>query len=206
MKKVINYPFLFLIAIAVIISSCATDKSGSFTSRKYTNFDNRQASVHIAKPQKQHGTNDILITPSSITVAENKITKEENNISASVVNESTAAEYKIKPSHIAIAKVEKLAASTNISNESKIEAVKKSEVTKTSKEKKKPAYDELLLILLAIFIPPVAVYLVKGISSTFWWNLFFTLCCGLPGVIHALIVVLGNSGGRGSDQRRSGAN
>ncbi|MCK9546133.1 MAG: YqaE/Pmp3 family membrane protein [Sulfurospirillaceae bacterium] len=51
----------------------------------------------------------------------------------------------------------------------------------------------LVLILLAIFLPPVAVFLKKGIMPTFWINLILTLCFFFPGMVHALFVVTKNS-------------
>lgn len=50
----------------------------------------------------------------------------------------------------------------------------------------------LLLVILAILLPPLAVYLHEGtISGKFWLSLLLTLLFWLPGVIYALIVVLG---------------
>jgi len=54
---------------------------------------------------------------------------------------------------------------------------------------------EILKILLAIFLPPVAAYLQVGLSTHFWINIILTLLGGLPGVVHALwLVVTGKSG------------
>jgi uncharacterized membrane protein YqaE (UPF0057 family) len=51
--------------------------------------------------------------------------------------------------------------------------------------------DQILLIVLAIFLPPLAVYMYNDeINGQFWLNVVLTLCFGLPGMIHALIVVL----------------
>jgi uncharacterized membrane protein YqaE (UPF0057 family) len=47
----------------------------------------------------------------------------------------------------------------------------------------------LVLIILAVFLPPVAVFLKKGIMPTFWLNLLLTLLFFIPGMIHALLVV-----------------
>ena len=47
-----------------------------------------------------------------------------------------------------------------------------------------------LMVLLAIFFPPVAVFLKVGLTKHFWINLILTLLLVLPGQIHALIVVL----------------
>ena len=56
-----------------------------------------------------------------------------------------------------------------------------------------PSTNTLLLVILAIFIPPLAVYLFEGaITKNFWINLLLTLLFFLPGMIHALILILGN--------------
>lgn len=49
----------------------------------------------------------------------------------------------------------------------------------------------LLLVILAIILPPVAVFLVKGLKIQFWLSLILTLLFWLPGVIYALLIVLG---------------
>jgi uncharacterized membrane protein YqaE (UPF0057 family) len=51
--------------------------------------------------------------------------------------------------------------------------------------------DPVVLIILAIFLPPLAVYLYEGSwTKRCTVNVILTLLCGLPGMIHALIVVL----------------
>lgn len=50
---------------------------------------------------------------------------------------------------------------------------------------------KILLIVLAILLPPLAVYLHEDeINSKFWIALLLTLLFWLPGIIYALIVVL----------------
>ncbi len=44
-------------------------------------------------------------------------------------------------------------------------------------------------ILLAIFLPPIAVLLEKGVSGAFVLNIILTLIGGLPGMVHAVWVV-----------------
>ncbi len=46
----------------------------------------------------------------------------------------------------------------------------------------------LLMILLTIFLPPVAVALKQGIGVQFLINIVLTIVGWLPGVIHALWV------------------
>jgi uncharacterized membrane protein YqaE (UPF0057 family) len=51
--------------------------------------------------------------------------------------------------------------------------------------------DKVLLIVLCFLLPPLAVYLHQGSwNNKCWLNLLLTILCGIPGVIHALIVVL----------------
>jgi len=46
-----------------------------------------------------------------------------------------------------------------------------------------------LLILEAILLPPLAVYVVKGLGNEFLVNLVLTLLAWIPGIIHALFIV-----------------
>ena len=51
----------------------------------------------------------------------------------------------------------------------------------------------VLLVILAILLPPLAVYLHQGeINNRFWISLLLTLLFWIPGVIYALIVILGD--------------
>lgn len=64
---------------------------------------------------------------------------------------------------------------------------------KEKNEGKEPSTNTLLLVILAILLPPLAVYLHEGvINNKFWIDLILTLLFFLPGIIYALIVVLGN--------------
>ena len=56
-----------------------------------------------------------------------------------------------------------------------------------------PSTNTLLLVILALLLPPLAVYLHEGeANNRFWLSLILTLLFFIPGVIYALIVVLGN--------------
>jgi uncharacterized membrane protein YqaE (UPF0057 family) len=55
----------------------------------------------------------------------------------------------------------------------------------------------VLLVILAILLPPLAVYLHEDvINSRFWISIVLTLLFWIPGVIYALIIVLSNSKGK----------
>ena len=45
------------------------------------------------------------------------------------------------------------------------------------------------IVIIAIFWPPVAVYIRYGFGREFWKNILFTLLGFYPGVIHALRLI-----------------
>lgn len=47
----------------------------------------------------------------------------------------------------------------------------------------------IIMIILAIFIPPLCVFMVVGATTHFWLNIIFTLFFWFPGIIHALFVL-----------------
>ncbi|MFI5186551.1 MAG: YqaE/Pmp3 family membrane protein [Chitinophagales bacterium] len=79
--------------------------------------------------------------------------------------------------------------------------MKLKEVNKQVREYKKQKRDKddngvstLLLVIIAILLPPLAVALHEGgINSRFWIDLLLTLLFYLPGLIYALVIILGNN-------------
>lgn len=49
---------------------------------------------------------------------------------------------------------------------------------------------DLLRALLAIFLPPVAVFFVVGFGVQFWINIVLTILGYLPGMIHAIWIIV----------------
>ena len=85
----------------------------------------------------------------------------------------------------------------NLSKKERKEKIKevKNEIKKFKKAKRSGAdadTNTLLLVILAILLPPLAVYLHQGeINNKFWISLILTILFWIPGVIYALVVVLG---------------
>ncbi len=50
----------------------------------------------------------------------------------------------------------------------------------------------IVKIILAIFLPPLAAALQVGISTHFWINLILTFFGYIPGMIHALWLIVTN--------------
>ena len=77
-------------------------------------------------------------------------------------------------------------------------ATKKKAKKPVKKSVKKPAkkvarkskkVNQVLLFILAIILPPLAVYLVKGAKRDFVINIVLCLLFWIPGIVHALWVV-----------------
>ena len=49
---------------------------------------------------------------------------------------------------------------------------------------------DVLRILLAILLPPLGVFFQVGIGLQFWLNLLLTLLGYIPGIIHAIWVIV----------------
>ena len=49
---------------------------------------------------------------------------------------------------------------------------------------------DIVRIILSILLPPVGVFLQGGIGLHFWLNILLTLLGYLPGIIHALWIIL----------------
>ena len=53
-----------------------------------------------------------------------------------------------------------------------------------------PVAKDVVRILLAILLPPVGVYLQVGFGFQFWLNVLLTILGYVPGIIHAVWVIL----------------
>jgi uncharacterized membrane protein YqaE (UPF0057 family) len=49
---------------------------------------------------------------------------------------------------------------------------------------------DLIRILLAILLPPLGVFLQVGLGLHFWLNILLTLLGYIPGIIHAVYIIL----------------
>ena len=47
----------------------------------------------------------------------------------------------------------------------------------------------LLQIIAAVLLPPLGVFLARGLGQEFWINVLLTLLGYIPGIVHAVWVV-----------------
>ena len=58
---------------------------------------------------------------------------------------------------------------------------------------REPLVSTAVQVIVAILLPPLGVYLHEGtINSRFWISLLLTLLLYLPGLIYALVIILGD--------------
>ena len=62
-----------------------------------------------------------------------------------------------------------------------------------SRAKREPLASTAVQVIVAILLPPLGVYLHEGeINNRFWISLLLTLLFYLPGLIYALVIILGD--------------
>ena len=49
---------------------------------------------------------------------------------------------------------------------------------------------DLIRIIFALLLPPLGVFLQVGLGLQFWINVILTLLGYIPGIIHALYIIL----------------
>ena len=80
-------------------------------------------------------------------------------------------------------------ASTTYANE-------KAVATTPAITKKRYGGSDIILFILAIFVPPLAVFLDRGFKIDFWINILLTILAWFPGIIHAWYVLFRHPTGR----------
>jgi len=49
---------------------------------------------------------------------------------------------------------------------------------------------DVIRILIAILLPPLGVFLQVGIGLQFWVNILLTILGYIPGIIHAIYIII----------------
>ena len=197
MKKIL----LSLVAIATIISSCSVEKrvhTDGYHIEWYSNNNKSKiqhqapeiAAANVATAENENNqlecevavneTGVVSSAPASIDLTSPKTSE--------VANESARANRKAMRKAIKelLTELKQQPQSTNpVQLFSGKSNVAQAELANPDQP------DKVLLVILAFFIPPLAVYLYEGSwTKRCTTNLILTLLCGLPGLIHALIVIL----------------
>ena len=212
--KIRNLLLGAVIIAAMILNSCSVERRYH---RNGLNINWKNTSMNIKKDKHKSFSNeslaDELLTEENVKT--HKIV-ENQNATNSYSNETdlatTSDEYVIASKRVQNSDEETTTPIVNLKSNSQISTFtdNKSQKVYSSKKSnkiekrnsliaekliKKESRDDntILCVVLAFFIPPLAVYLFEGSwTKRCTINLILTLLCGLPGIIHALVVILGN--------------
>ena len=195
---------IFSFAIGILITSCGITNKNDFASRKYTHFRKGEAQVELKAAQVQNQINlseKSIITENNLQPTTSEINNTVNTAEEIVSNTTTES------TPIAVSKSKNNTTKKNpLINLKKSNVTEKKNVNREVKINKATRYllsrisdqpnttelntDQLILVILAIIIPPLAVFLARGIGTEFWISLILTILGWLPGVIYSLLVVL----------------
>ncbi len=207
MKRIV----LALLVGSALITSCGSNKSFNKKRHSHRNWVKVGEYTDSEFAQKEAvETKEETVVAKVETPVENK-----NTIVDEVITvESNIQEKAPEASHMAVENNEEIvvAAEHTTEESNDIVEIETNEVealsTPSEKESKTPAFKKrrekrnggimdlleastILLIILAILIPPLAVGLYEGITNRFWISLLLTLLFFLPGMIYALLIVTG---------------
>lgn len=194
------------------LMSCSTSndvvKNGWIQKRKYNKGWYVNKSQNIAKKsgksKNEVAVSTLKVQEEKTTTAKKTITyaeaKEDKTVVASssnVLTPKTITKQPVKKQNKVVEKQTKVKEDILVyaNNElaSKIitkEPAKISKAQKKSGDTSASGHPMILLYILAILIPPVAVGLVTDWETNpVIYSLLWTLLCGLPGIIHAFIII-----------------
>ena len=111
--------------------------------------------------------------------------------------------HRITPPDTRIEKTENSSATLSKKEQRKLERKEKKEARKQFRQQVKAwfknlrstmADDLLLIIIIAILLPPLGMYLYEGSATNrFWISLLLWLLFYVPGLIYTLVVILGEN-------------
>jgi uncharacterized membrane protein YqaE (UPF0057 family) len=192
MKKLFASIILFT-ASALLLSSCSSSSSIALTKRHYRSgyyVDWRSKRNTISAPtitnitrRPQESSSITVSKPESPAVVNTPVLVSEKSKAIQI---TTTAKYK---DAVAERKIDNaiLAQNTTLINAL---APESSKGIADHQDRVDDNVAFVVIVLCAIFIPPLGVGLMYGIHAYFWIDLILTLIFFFPGMIFALIVVL----------------
>jgi len=187
---------VFVLLAGQFLFACSSAKYYEFAAHK-------QAPYYEAKQKQTPAatTTDNAQTLTEIAIAAADEKAEEKAIAPALEASVETKTVKALVKMATVAPVKAEAPTTTVNEVEALELVKERVATMTKAEKKelkkelKEALKQsgsrtsIVEIILAILLPPLAVFLHDGIGTTFWISLILTLLFWIPGVIYALLVV-----------------
>jgi uncharacterized membrane protein YqaE (UPF0057 family) len=211
MKK-INYTFLFSCFMALIfMASCSSTKYGAHfqpsthPSYAHEKQDNKQEPVLQAQEEEASSviTKEIATRSGAEEVQTDALPAIGSLKDLMALDMPAKEELSLRQREVIAATKERLKNMTRKEKRAlrkEIRSIKLSDYSKNlpayardmGEMQAEGAVSTLLLVILAIILPPLAVFLHQGeINNKFWISLLLTLLFFVPGQIYSLLVVLG---------------
>lgn len=194
MKKIT----LLLAIIAIALGSCTVEKR-HYMSGYHVDWNTRVAK---ADKNKKAASSEKEYTAHSMSP---KSVQGNNTIETENAGLANVSDYKFEANTAVESKVEKASKvkkqkeatrqfesiTTQHSNYQDVAANVVLHTSALSMAQESSRTDQVLLVVLCFLLPPLAVYLYEGSwTERCTVNLILSLLCGIPGIIHALIVIL----------------
>jgi uncharacterized membrane protein YqaE (UPF0057 family) len=192
MKKIILGTLgVFVGSILLLSCSSQSDVLSSFSKRKYLkNFKENKKSYEVNVEEQTAQVEEIksqeVISetsfPTTSIIEGNNVTLTQETIDLATVSTPKKVVKQIEKEYRNWDKFNR-----NYENEL---LVSKEQYNNLNLSKNSARVDDIVLAILAIFIPPLAVYLFDdAITANFWVDLLLTFLFWLPGIIFALLVI-----------------
>jgi uncharacterized membrane protein YqaE (UPF0057 family) len=170
------------LAVAAMLSSCSM-MNNEFSKQRYTKFNNRHGSAVVEQTNKSSFVNTLTIAADHTSKVEMEVAPQSPvNGNVSVLN---VPDTKIVTTTSTQSYQD---GSGTIRQHSSLRPRQELREMRKADRHSKGDVDGGLLVLLCILLPPLAVYLVKGMGNAFIIDLILCLFFWLPGIIYAFIV------------------
>lgn len=194
MKKIIlSTAGLFALSLIMISCSSESDVLSSFSKRKYLkNFKENKKTYEVNIEEKTASIEEVKEIEIYEPIASNSVeTIEEFENNVVLTQDAVQKAIVLTPKKVT-KQLEKEYRNwdkfnRNYSNEL---LASKNEFNIINSNNSSARVNEIVLAILAIFIPPLAVYLYDdAVTGNFWIDLILTLLVWLPGIIFAFLVI-----------------
>ena len=193
-KSLLN--LVFVLIAAQLMFACSSAKYYEFAGHKQAPYHDLKKPAAKQEVAPELSLSEVAMAAAEEKAAEKAVTEPMLEASAAVPAAPVAPAPKVAPivpaaEEVTMTEAEALAmAKERLASMTKLEKKEfKKEVREALKQDRRGGDLSIIKIILAVLLPPLAVFLHVGIGTQFWISLILTLLFWIPGVIYALLVV-----------------
>ncbi|WP_255481075.1 YqaE/Pmp3 family membrane protein [Pontibacter sp. Tf4] len=184
---------VFVLIAGQLLFACSSAKYYEFAAHKQAPYQIQKKQTPAAEAKETQDLTVVAMVEAEETKSTETAPAPQPVLEASVAAKPAAGPVKITPVAPATEKVVTEAEAVELVKERMANMTKaeKKELKKELKEaiRQGGSRTSIVEIILAVLLPPLAVFLHDGIGTSFWISIILTLLFWLPGVIYALLVV-----------------